>query len=66
MCIRDSFQTVPLYQVEQEKELFITCSVGGAMYQGDGKSFETLYREADQALYCAKKKGRNTIVFYEP
>lgn len=60
------FQTVPLYQVEQEKELFITCSVGGAMYQGDGKSFETLYREADQALYCAKKKGRNTIVFYEP
>lgn len=59
------FQTVPLYQVENNKELFVTCSVGGAMYLGNGKTFDTLYLEADQALYRAKKKGRNTIVFYD-
>lgn len=59
------FRTVPLYQVKNNREIFVTCSVGGAMYQGDGKSFDTLYREADQALYQAKKKGRNTIVFHE-
>lgn len=42
----------------------VTCSVGIA-FSRPGKNFETLYKEADTALYRRKKGGRNGYTFYE-
>lgn len=42
----------------------VTFSVGAAWYPKDANSFETLFQAADQALYEAKKKGKNQMVKY--
>ncbi|MCR5311843.1 MAG: GGDEF domain-containing protein [Lachnospiraceae bacterium] len=41
-----------------------TASIGAALYPEDGKSFKGLYEAADQALYKAKKRGKNRLVFF--
>lgn len=43
----------------------ITGSVGITTYDGDGKTFETLYKEADEALYRAKLAGKNTYAYFK-
>jgi two-component system cell cycle response regulator len=44
----------------------ITASIGIAFYPSkDISSGETLLRFADQALYQAKRAGRNTICLYQ-
>lgn len=42
--------------------LEITASIGVALAPKMGADFETLYKRADDALYQAKKKGRNGFV----
>ncbi|MEG0509413.1 MAG: diguanylate cyclase [Eubacterium sp.] len=42
----------------------ITCSVGIVVAPEDGEDFETLYKHADEAMYFAKGKGKNTFAFY--
>jgi predicted signal transduction protein with EAL and GGDEF domain len=46
------------------RELFITCSVGIALYPFDDRGIEMLYRNADAAMYHAKDEGRNNFQFY--
>ncbi len=41
-----------------------TASIGAAIYPKDSQSFEGLYKAADQAMYVAKKKGKNQLAFY--
>jgi len=41
-----------------------TASIGVAVYPRDGADFESLYKVADQALYKAKKRGKNQLAFY--
>ncbi|WP_308775252.1 diguanylate cyclase domain-containing protein [uncultured Bilophila sp.] len=43
----------------------VSCSVGIALYPGDGECYEDLMDKADQALYAAKKKGKNCFAFYD-
>jgi diguanylate cyclase (GGDEF)-like protein/PAS domain S-box-containing protein len=44
----------------------ITCSIGIAVYPGDGTDTTTLLRNADAALYQAKSLGRNRYQLYTP
>lgn len=46
------------------REIVITASIGIALYPGDGKDGENLIKNAEAALYHAKKKGKNSYVFY--
>ncbi len=41
-----------------------TASIGAAIFPDDAKTFKDLYIVADQALYRAKKRGKNQLVFY--
>ncbi|MBU0753046.1 MAG: EAL domain-containing protein [Gammaproteobacteria bacterium] len=47
-------------------EFHITCSIGYAMFPGDGDKPELLLRNADIAMYHAKHLGRNNIQAYFP
>ncbi len=43
----------------------ITVSIGAALYPHHGLTAESLSKEADDALYQAKREGRNRVVFAE-
>lgn len=52
--------------LEDGREVFITASIGVALYPGDGESSEELIRNADAAMYFAKAQGRHTYSHYMP
>jgi diguanylate cyclase (GGDEF)-like protein len=45
-------------------EVFVTASIGIAVFPIDGEEAETLRKNADTALYWAKDRGRNNYQFY--
>jgi len=47
-------------------EVFITASIGAALYPADADNAEHLLQHADIALSHARVKGRNSIQFYAP
>ncbi|MCA1318409.1 EAL domain-containing protein [Bacillus tianshenii] len=50
----------------EDLELYITPSIGIAMYPTDGKDIETLIKNADTAMYQVKELGKNNFQFYTP
>lgn len=46
-------------------DLEYSASIGATMLKGRDLSFHDLYFEADQAVYAAKRSGKNQVVFYE-
>jgi len=49
-----------------QRELFITTSIGASIYPTDGSDVETLSRNADAALRRAKEQGRDNYQLYSP
>lgn len=47
-------------------ELFITASIGIALYPADGIDTDTLTHHADSAMYRAKQAGKNKFDLYNP
>jgi len=47
-------------------ELYITASIGISIYPQDGRDGAELLRNADAAMYEAKRQGKNRAVFYCP
>ena len=47
-------------------ELFVSTSIGIAVYPFDGEDTETLIKNADAAMYHAKSTGRSRYHFYNP
>jgi diguanylate cyclase (GGDEF)-like protein len=48
----------------EEHELYISASLGIALFGKDSPDAETLIQHADSALYYAKDKGKNNYQFY--
>lgn len=46
-------------------EIFITSSIGIAIYPADGVEMESLLKNADAAMYHAKEHGRNNYQYYK-
>ena len=46
-------------------ELYISASIGIAIYPDDGITHETLIKHADIAMYSAKDQGRNDYRFFD-
>jgi diguanylate cyclase (GGDEF)-like protein/PAS domain S-box-containing protein len=49
-----------------EQEVFISASIGIAMYPDDGTTIEALLKSADIAMYHVKWEGKNGVCFYNP
>lgn len=49
------------FRLSNDKQLRVTVSIGLAMYDGH-PDYQLLMRRADDALYEAKRKGRNCVV----
>lgn len=43
---------------------YISCSIGLSLYPLDGHNSEELIRKADQAMYAAKRSGKNQFHFF--
>jgi diguanylate cyclase (GGDEF)-like protein len=62
--LRRSIQLHPI-EVEGLGQLPLTVSVGVATYSVVTNEFKTLLKHADEALYDAKKSGRNAVRCYQ-
>ncbi|MBC7991912.1 MAG: EAL domain-containing protein [Rhizobacter sp.] len=49
-----------------DTDVFLTASIGAALFPSDGPDAESLLQHADAALSSAKARGRNNVQFYSP
>ena len=60
--LRKSIETTPIVISRNPGKLSITISIGIAAPEGDEDTADRLLHRADQALYRAKRSGRNRVV----
>lgn len=53
-----------IHAVIPQGERITSCSIGASLCEGQDKSFEQLYREADKALYEQKRRGKDGGCIY--
>ncbi len=58
-CLHDSFEV-------DGHELLVTASIGISLFPTDGRDSSTLLRNADAAMYEAKRQGKNRQQFFNP
>jgi diguanylate cyclase (GGDEF)-like protein len=51
------------YQIDG-KRLFVSASIGVAMYPEHGEHVEVLMKSADMAMYLAKETGKNSVALF--
>lgn len=47
-----------------DKQIYVTTSIGLSVYPVDGEDFEKLLKNADAAMYTAKTNGKNQYQFF--
>ena len=54
------------FSFEENSEYEISCSIGVALSPHHATTYEKLFKLADEAMYTAKKKGKNNYSIYQP
>lgn len=54
------------FMLEDANTVYVSASIGIAVYPMDGESDQELIKHADQAMYEAKRKGRNQAKYFIP
>jgi len=52
--------------IVDNKQMYITASIGVALYPRDGTDTSTILKNADSAMYKAKELGKNRFVLFDP
>jgi diguanylate cyclase (GGDEF)-like protein len=52
------------YLIQNQRITSVSSSIGIAMFPKDGKNIETLLKNADTAMYSAKKNGKNNFQYF--
>jgi EAL domain-containing protein (putative c-di-GMP-specific phosphodiesterase class I) len=65
ICARRILQSVALPHSIDQRELFVTTSIGVSVYPDDGFGAESLIKNADTAMYQAKESGRQCYRFFK-
>ncbi|MDD5053030.1 MAG: EAL domain-containing protein [Sulfuricurvum sp.] len=63
--IRSLMKKMSVPFIINQTEVYITASIGIAFYPENGISMEEILKNADTAMYNAKKMGKNTYSFYD-
>jgi diguanylate cyclase len=61
--IRKRVEEHPFF-LNEDKQINITISLGIATYPDSAEDNESLFKNADKALYKAKNSGRNRVCYY--
>lgn len=48
------------------QHIHVSASAGITLYPEDGEAFDVLLKNADQAMYAAKREGRNRYCYFTP
>lgn len=64
--LRKQIECAPVVISRAPGKVEVTASIGLAAYTGEGDSADALLHRADQALYQAKRSGRNRVVAANP
>jgi diguanylate cyclase (GGDEF)-like protein len=57
-------QAITALNYKANNDNVISASIGIAEYPGDGRGAETILKNADAAMYTAKRKGKNRFQFF--
>ena len=49
-----------------DQVVYLSASIGITFYPEDATGFDELLKNADQAMYAAKRQGRNRCSYYAP
>ncbi len=56
----------PFAPAEDHGAIFLSASAGITVYPADGRDADSLLKNADQAMYAAKQRGRNRFSYFTP
>ncbi len=63
--VRNAIGEMPV-ELDNNGSISVTASIGVSCLRAETEAVESLFKEADEALYHAKKNGRNQVAVYPP
>lgn len=65
-CLHHIQRSISAISMSESSGMKVHASIGITLYEGAKDTFQSLYQEADEALYEAKNHGKHCYAFYGP